>query len=240
MVLLSLWCRLINFTNLTNWRHIDDQIISFIHLLNLISCSWCKYLLKSFFETDLIVGVIFFYFLSFHFVGLRDVFLEEKCFLWIWSKRGRALPNFLAHFQEVKFWSIKESISSKMPIIWTLNFFSVVKFTKFTKFTKCVYIVYEVAYIVFWVRDWLSNLELRRRKKLCKLSKLRGKVILTRSKRKHFFSGEHPLLFLSYSLFSWNPLSAISYFCHSVFLSFCLYVKVHLRSSKAESVGVDG
>ena len=39
------------------------------------------------------------------------------------SKRGGPLPNFWSHFQEVLFWSIKESISPKMPIIWTLNCF---------------------------------------------------------------------------------------------------------------------
>ena len=30
---------------------------------------------------------------------------------------GRGLPKFLAHFEEVHFLSINESISSKMPII---------------------------------------------------------------------------------------------------------------------------
>ena len=30
---------------------------------------------------------------------------------------GGGLPNFLAHFQEVHFWSIKEPITSKLPII---------------------------------------------------------------------------------------------------------------------------
>ena len=31
------------------------QIVSFVNLLNVISCSWCKYLLQSFeFETQLI------------------------------------------------------------------------------------------------------------------------------------------------------------------------------------------
>ena len=46
-----------------------------------------------------------------------------------WGKNAFSFfcPNvpthFLAHFQQVHFWSINESISSKMLIIWTKNFF---------------------------------------------------------------------------------------------------------------------
>ena len=45
----------------------------------------------------------------------------KKCFLldFFLMRGGRALPIILVHFQEVHFWSIKEPISSKMPIIWT-------------------------------------------------------------------------------------------------------------------------
>ena len=46
--------------------HIHAQIVSFVHLLNVISCSWCKYLLQSLFETQLITAVLilFVFFLS--------------------------------------------------------------------------------------------------------------------------------------------------------------------------------
>ena len=47
--------------------------------------------------------------------------------------RGGGLPKFLAHFQEVHFWSKKELISYKMPITWTLNcFFSIHMYTYIT------------------------------------------------------------------------------------------------------------
>ena len=66
MALISLWFRLINFANSTIWMHIHTQIISFDHLLNAISCSWCKYLLQSLFEIQFIISVIlYFVFLSF-------------------------------------------------------------------------------------------------------------------------------------------------------------------------------
>ena len=64
MALMSLWCRLFNFANLTIWMHFHTQIIPFVHLLNVISCSWCKYLLQSLFETQLIIGVDLFFILS--------------------------------------------------------------------------------------------------------------------------------------------------------------------------------
>ena len=53
---------------------------------------------------------------------LRDVFLRKNCFLLEFVQMragGGPCPNFLA--QDVQFLSIKESTSSKMLIIWTLN-----------------------------------------------------------------------------------------------------------------------
>ena len=38
-----------------------------------------------------------------------------------WGGGVYPCPNFLALFLEVHFWSIKESISSKMPMYWTFN-----------------------------------------------------------------------------------------------------------------------
>ena len=47
--------------------HIHAQIISFVHLLNVISCSWCKYVLQSLFGTQKIISkILFIVFLSFH------------------------------------------------------------------------------------------------------------------------------------------------------------------------------
>ena len=52
----------------------------------------------------------------------RDVLLEKYCcsfgFCPIEGGWGPC-PNFFIHFQEVHFWSIKEPITSKLPIIWT-------------------------------------------------------------------------------------------------------------------------
>ena len=53
-------CRLINLANLTIWMHIHDQITSFVHLLNVISYSWCKYLLLSLFVAQLTIAAILF------------------------------------------------------------------------------------------------------------------------------------------------------------------------------------
>ena len=39
------------------------------------------------------------------------------------NEGGGPCPIFLSHVQEVHFLSLKESISSKMPIIWTLYCF---------------------------------------------------------------------------------------------------------------------
>ena len=53
-----------------------------------------------------------------HWICLGDVLLEKTPVLLDYVQmRGGALPKFLSHFQEVHFWSIKEPISSKMPII---------------------------------------------------------------------------------------------------------------------------
>ena len=77
-------------------------------------------------------------------------------------REGRALPKFLAHFHKCIFGQNKESISSKMPIIWTLNCF-----------LGCIYIVYYIEYIVFLVLNFqILNFDVG--KKLYKLSKLGG------------------------------------------------------------------
>ena len=49
---------LINFANLTILMHTYAQIVSFVHLLNAISCSWCKYLLQNLFETQLMYSML--------------------------------------------------------------------------------------------------------------------------------------------------------------------------------------
>ena len=50
---------------------------------------------------------------------------EKKCFLWNFFliRGGGGRPILLVNLKEVHFWSIKDSISSKMPIICTWNFF---------------------------------------------------------------------------------------------------------------------
>ena len=59
-------------------------------------------------------------------------FLRKKdAFFWILSKwgRGEGPAHFFAHFQEVHFSSIKGSISSKMPMIGTLNNVTTLRFS---------------------------------------------------------------------------------------------------------------
>ena len=92
----------INFTNLTNWRHIDAQIISIIHLLNLISCSWCQYIFIAKFVRNSINGTNVFFLFSFQLVCLGDILPRKKCFFYGFGQNeGGPCPIFLAHFQKV-------------------------------------------------------------------------------------------------------------------------------------------
>ena len=78
-------------------------------------------------------------------------------FFWILSKWGGGGPclNFLSSFHKCFFGQWKESISSKMQIIWTLDCF-----------LCCIYVMYYIVYIVFLVLNWLPNLEFWRQKKV--------------------------------------------------------------------------
>ena len=66
VLIMSSWCRVINLANLTILMHFLAQITSFVHLLNVILCSRCKYLLQSLSETQSFYS-FFISFLSFSF-----------------------------------------------------------------------------------------------------------------------------------------------------------------------------
>ena len=98
----------------------------------------------------------------------------------------------------------RESISYKMPIIWTVILYY-------------VYIIYHIVFIVFLVLDWLSNLEFDVGKKLYKLPKWGGggvEVIRAMKERLFFLRRTSPRLIgllrkniCLMSLFSWEPLN---------------------------------
>ena len=73
----------------------------------------------------------------------RDGFLR-KMPSFGFSPNERVL-KFLSHFKEVQFWSIQDSISSKMPLIWTL-----------TCFIGCIY-TYHIFVIFFTRAKFLEN-----------------------------------------------------------------------------------
>ena len=113
------------------------------------------------------------------FLSVRDgLFPEKKCILLdlVRMKGGGPCRNFLAHLQEVHFWSTKELLSFKMPITSTLNCSLVY---------ICIHIVQYTVYIVFLVLNWFSNPE----KKVVQAVQMGGSGILDKIQKKAFFLG---------------------------------------------------
>ena len=113
---------------------------------------------------------------------------KNCCSFGICPNKGEEDPAqfLLSHFQGVHFWSIKDSISSKMPVIWTLKCF----------FRLYIYSISYSTYSIFSpklsFKSWISTLE--KSCTSCPNWREWGWGNLDKIQKKNsFFSGEGPL-----------------------------------------------